>query len=71
MRSGARRERGIAMCQRVNCRQCGRPTYKGCGMHVEQVLANVPVSERCQCREKTGKPAAGERRSWLRDLLSR
>jgi hypothetical protein len=36
------------MCQRVTCRDCGKPTYRGCGMHVEQVLAGVPKSQRCQ-----------------------
>jgi hypothetical protein len=45
------------MCQRVTCPSCGKPTYAGCGMHVEQVLGNVPKSERCRCREE--KSAAG------------
>ncbi len=36
------------MCQRVTCRHCGKATYSGCGMHVEQVLAAVPQSQRCQ-----------------------
>jgi hypothetical protein len=39
------------MCRRVNCTKCGRPTYAGCGAHVEQVLADVPTAERCRCRE--------------------
>jgi hypothetical protein len=39
------------MCRRVNCTHCGRPTYAGCGAHVEQVLADVLASERCRCRE--------------------
>lgn len=37
------------MCQRVTCRRCGKPTYEGCGNHVEQVLGNVPVAQRCSC----------------------
>lgn len=41
------------MCRRVNCASCGRPTYAGCGAHVEQVLADVPTTERCRCREAT------------------
>lgn len=36
------------MCRRVQCGTCGAPTYAGCGMHVEQVLADVPRAERCQ-----------------------
>lgn len=41
------------MCRRINCTTCGRPTFAGCGAHVEQVLADVPPSERCRCREAT------------------
>lgn len=37
------------MCRRVNCPKCGRPTYAGCGAHVEQVLSDVPTTERCRC----------------------
>jgi hypothetical protein len=37
------------MCRRATCRDCGKATYKGCGMHVEQVLAGVPRSQRCSC----------------------
>jgi hypothetical protein len=41
------------MCQRVECRRCGLPTYAGCGRHIEQVLGDVPVEKRCRCRETT------------------
>jgi hypothetical protein len=64
------------MCRRVDCRKCGRPTFAGCGMHVEQVLGNVPPSKRCRCREesaakepsKDGSPALLSR---LRDLIGK
>jgi len=63
------------MCRRIECSQCGRPSYAGCGAHVEQVLRDVPPAERCRCREegaKTAKPKGeGERRSWLRGLLGK
>lgn len=36
------------MCKRVDCPVCGRPTWAGCGEHIEQALAGVPESERCQ-----------------------
>lgn len=39
------------MCRRVNCPTCGRPTWAGCGAHIEQALAGVPKDERCQCQE--------------------
>jgi hypothetical protein len=62
------------MCRRIDCRKCGRPTFAGCGMHVEQVLGNVPPAQRCRCRdaraESAGAPATGPR-SWLRGLLGK
>jgi len=39
------------MCRRVQCESCGKPTYAGCGQHIEQVLADVPAEERCRCRD--------------------
>ncbi|WP_199729809.1 hypothetical protein [Tessaracoccus sp. OH4464_COT-324] len=32
----------------MNCKKCGKPTWAGCGQHVEQALAGVPKGERCQ-----------------------
>lgn len=46
------------MCQRINCSTCGKPTYAGCGRHIEAVLGDVPVADRCRCREK--KAASGQ-----------
>jgi hypothetical protein len=45
------------MCRRVECRECDKPTYAGCGMHVEQVLGDVPREDRCTCREERKKSA--------------
>ena len=36
------------MCARTSCRTCGKPTWSGCGQHVEQALRGVPKSDRCQ-----------------------
>ncbi|MBX3285643.1 MAG: hypothetical protein R2746_17800 [Acidimicrobiales bacterium] len=36
------------MCSRVECPTCHRPTFAGCGRHVEQVLGDVPAADRCQ-----------------------
>jgi hypothetical protein len=47
------------MCHRVTCRTCNKPTYRGCGMHVEQVLAGVPKSQRCGCDRTQKSPAGG------------
>jgi hypothetical protein len=63
------------MCRRVECATCGRPTYAGCGLHIEQVLGDVPPADRCRCREKraesSGAPAPTGPRSWLRTLLGK
>jgi hypothetical protein len=53
------------MCRRVDCPKCGRPTYAGCGMHVEQVLGNVPPAQRCHCREEKTTAARGTAGSGL------
>lgn len=37
------------MCQKVTCDTCGKPTWQGCGEHIEQALADVPPAERCTC----------------------
>ena len=40
------------MCRRVTCSKCSKPTFAGCGQHVEQVLGDVPKADRCRCHEK-------------------
>ncbi|NNN08933.1 MAG: hypothetical protein HKL85_07040 [Acidimicrobiaceae bacterium] len=35
------------MCSRVTCPVCHKPTWSGCGQHVEQALAGVPNDQRC------------------------
>lgn len=37
------------MCMKIDCDQCEKPTWKGCGKHIEQALKDVPVDERCKC----------------------
>jgi hypothetical protein len=62
------------MCRRVDCPKCGRPTFAGCGAHVEQVLGDVPPAQRCRCREEDSKPAPEKPASLgsrLRGLLGR
>jgi len=59
------------MCQRVTCSSCGKPTFAGCGRHVEQVLGDVPPAERCKCRETKASsgPGAGQEQSFWKRLL--
>ena len=57
------------MCWRTTGKICKKPTYGGCGAHVEQVLGDVPASQRCHCREERGAekksaPAVDERKRW-------
>ena len=37
------------MCKLVMCKHCGKPTWAGCGKHVEQVMGHIPPAQRCQC----------------------
>ena len=39
------------MCSKVICRQCKKPTWSGCGEHIEEALAGIAVSDRCQGHE--------------------
>jgi len=57
------------MCQRVNCNSCGKPTYAGCGRHIEQVLGDVPAEKRCKCRETKSSQPVEAKGSWLKRVL--
>jgi hypothetical protein len=47
------------MCRKVTCNTCGKPTWAGCGAHVEQVLRDVPEMNRCHCRSQTDNASGG------------
>ncbi|MEZ5144266.1 MAG: hypothetical protein R2726_17345 [Acidimicrobiales bacterium] len=53
------------MCSRITCPTCQRPTFAGCGAHVEQVLGDVAPDDRCQCHAAPAQESAGRRR-WFR-----
>lgn len=57
------------MCRAITCNKCKRPSWAGCGAHVEQVLGHVPPAERCQCRAEAGGP--GVLGKALRSLFGR
>jgi hypothetical protein len=44
------------MCRQTTCRTCQKPTWAGCGAHVEQVLGHIPKAERCQGHTRTPNP---------------
>ena len=56
------------MCRRLTCPTCQKPTWAGCGAHVEQVLGDVPPAERCRCREQA---EAGQPKSLIERMLGR
>ncbi|RSH79364.1 uncharacterized protein EHS24_001406 [Apiotrichum porosum] len=37
------------MCKRVTCPNDGKPTWWGCGAHIETALAGVATADRCDC----------------------
>ena len=49
------------MCHRTTCRKCGKPTWGGCGMHVEEALRGVPRDQRCRCREEAAAARAARK----------
>ncbi|MEN9910815.1 MAG: hypothetical protein RLZZ441_383 [Actinomycetota bacterium] len=38
------------MCQKVQCTTCDKPTWDGCGQHIEEALFDVAVADRCTCQ---------------------
>ena len=58
------------MCSPKTCRQCGKTTWSGCGMHVAQVKAKVPAGQWCD-GHATDKPSANQRGGFLSKLLGR
>jgi hypothetical protein len=58
------------MCQRITCRECGKPSFAGCGRHVESVLGDVPDAERCpgHTREDSTSASPGGAPSLLKRL---
>lgn len=57
------------MCRRVECAECKKPTYAGCGAHIEQVLGDVPREKRCTCRENAKKSDAGAAPSIMKRIF--
>jgi hypothetical protein len=58
------------MCQRVQCSKCKKPSFVGCGRHVEQVLGDVAPEQRCRCRE-VAQPSSTPDRSFLERLFGK
>ncbi|MBB3038200.1 hypothetical protein [Hoyosella altamirensis] len=59
------------MCYPVQCGECGKTTWSGCGMHVDQVMRDVPAAQRCDGHRVTRKAPLPEQGSFLSRLLGR
>jgi len=35
------------MCSKIACRNCGKATWVGCGMHVSSALRGISNEQRC------------------------
>lgn len=36
------------MCEQIMCRKCNKPTWAGCGQHIEDALYGIAMEDRCQ-----------------------
>ena len=46
------------MCRKTTCSTCQKPTWAGCGNHIESALAGVSVESRCP-GWRTGRCTSG------------
>ncbi len=53
------------MCRRITCRTCNKPSFAGCGLHIEDVLGDVAPEDRCSC------DSMAKRGGWLSRLFNR
>ena len=49
------------MCRPVNCRQCGKTTWAGCGQHIDSVKRSVPKGQWCDGHPELQKPSLVDR----------
>ena len=45
------------MCHKITCDVCGKPTWEGCGEHIDHALQGVAVADRCHCKTYVGTDA--------------
>ncbi len=53
------RREAVAMCHKTTCKTCQKPTWRGCGNHIEQALAGVPKAQRCTCAQDGRSATSG------------
>ncbi len=63
------------MCRPVNCKECGKTTWAGCGQHIDSVKAQVPAGQWCTGHARTVKTGAQggdpQQRGFLARLFGR
>jgi hypothetical protein len=59
------------MCRAITCKECKRPSWAGCGAHVEQVLGHVPRADRCACDAAARADGKGGLGKAIRALFGR
>jgi len=59
------------MCRAITCKSCNKPTWAGCGAHVEQVLGHIPAAQRCQCRGEARAAGSGSVVDAIKGLFRR
>nr|XP_017178575.2 uncharacterized protein LOC108169585 [Malus domestica] len=42
------------MCFRVECKQCGKTSWGGCGKHLKDLYAGIEQGKHCMCRSWPG-----------------
>jgi hypothetical protein len=47
------------MCSTARCARCGKTTWRGCGQHIDAVMASVPAAQRCPCLAVPKKSVLG------------
>ncbi len=47
------------MCHKITCDVCGKPTWEGCGEHIEHALEGVAIADRCHCKTYVGTDTPG------------
>lgn len=38
------------MCRKIECSECHKWTWQGCGLHIKKIFHNVKEEDRCKCR---------------------
>ncbi len=47
------------MCRPVTCGVCGKTTWAGCGLHIEEVRVRVPADQWCAGHESATAATPG------------